>query len=63
MSAHGQAEVRFEAVDEIPGDGHGLQRVDEDELAAVELDPREPVEREDQGADSSGDACGGEAAR
>src|SRR5699024_7482550 len=63
VSAHGQAEVRFEAVDEVPGDGHGLQRIDEDELAAVELDPRESVEREDQGADSSGDACGGEAAR
>src|SRR5699024_9802866 len=63
MGAHGQAEVRFEAVDEVPGDGHGLQRVDEDELTAVELDPRESVEREDQGADRSGDACGGEAAR
>src|SRR5699024_1846422 len=63
MSAHGQADVRFEAVDEVPGDGHGLQRIDEDELAAVELDPRESVEADDLGADSSGDACGAEAAR
>src|SRR5699024_335711 len=63
MGAHGQTEVRFEAVDEVPGDGHGLQRVDEHELTAMALDPRESVEREDQGADRSGDACGGEAAR
>src|SRR5699024_470003 len=63
MSAHGQAEVRFAAVDATAGHGHGLQWVGESELAEMALGAREAVEPGDQRADSSGDACRGEAAR
>ena len=60
MSAHTQTEVRLEAVDEIPRDRHGLQRVDQDELLSVQLDTGIAIEDEDQGADGQRDTRSGQ---